>query len=66
LKAFDDSNHDYEEKIEKYDNEKILQEIIELTKFSKNKITLANTYINHYIKKEKYKELITGVSSKKY
>jgi hypothetical protein len=63
-KAIEDSNYDYEEKIEKYNDEKLLNEIIFLTNFSKNKITIAKTYINHYIRDERYKELITGVSSK--
>jgi len=52
-----------EMKSEEYDDKTIEKKIISLTGFSKNKITLANTYINHYIIKEKYKELITGVSS---
>lgn len=52
-----------EMKPEEYDDKQIEKKIISLTGFSKNKITLANTYINHYIIKEKYKELITGVSS---
>jgi len=50
--------------IEKYENE-LLNIIIEITGFSENKITLANTYINHYIEKERYRELITGVSTLK-
>jgi hypothetical protein len=62
--AIDNSSYDYENEIEKYEEEKLLNEIISLTNFSKNKITIAKTYINHYIRDERYKELSTGVSSK--
>lgn len=60
IKALDD---DEKYNIKKYEDDKITEHIQKLTGFSKNKITVANTYINHYIINEKYKELITGVNS---
>ncbi|MCX6061798.1 MAG: hypothetical protein NT103_06080 [Campylobacterales bacterium] len=52
------------ERKEEYDEKKLLKKIRRLAGFSKNKITIAKTYINYYIRDERYKELITGVSSK--
>lgn len=61
----EDIEADYKRKIEKFLEDNIFNAIKEITGFSKNKITLANTYINHYIKEEKYKELITAVNTLK-
>lgn len=54
----------YDNEIKKYSNEEFINYIKSTNKkFTSNKIDVARRYMKHYIKEEKYYEIITGIHS---